>query len=142
MNFVWKGTGTGISKCGRPECKNFNRSKYYDCNAEIFRIRIWPNFLDTTFLNLAVSVVDPNTLYLVPDPEFWPNLDPDPRVMLYPVRIRNMDTDPEKLLKTDPIWIQIHNTAWNASIITLRYNSLWTYRYLVEDHYVLKWIKT
>ena len=24
------------------------------------------------------SVVDPNTLNLDPDPEFWPNLDPDP----------------------------------------------------------------
>ena len=23
-------------------------------------------------------VVDPNTLNLDPDPEFWPNLDPDP----------------------------------------------------------------
>ena len=26
----------------------------------------------------ATSVVDPNTLNLDPDPEFWPNLDPDP----------------------------------------------------------------
>ena len=24
------------------------------------------------------SVVDPNTLNLDPNPEFWPNLDPDP----------------------------------------------------------------
>ena len=26
----------------------------------------------------GVSVVDPNTLKLDPDPEFWPNLDPYP----------------------------------------------------------------
>ena len=25
-----------------------------------------------------ISVVDPNTLNLDPDPGFWPNLDPDP----------------------------------------------------------------
>ena len=28
--------------------------------------------------NFFSSVVDPNTLNLDPDPEFWPNLDPDP----------------------------------------------------------------
>ena len=28
------------------------------------------------------SVVDPNTLNLDPYPDFWPNLDPDPRAML------------------------------------------------------------
>ena len=26
----------------------------------------------------SISVVDPNTLNLDPDPGFWPNLDPDP----------------------------------------------------------------
>ena len=26
--------------------------------------------------------MDQNTLHLIPDLEFWPNLDPDPRVML------------------------------------------------------------
>ena len=28
--------------------------------------------------SVSSSVVDPNTLNLDPDPEFWPNLDPDP----------------------------------------------------------------
>ena len=27
---------------------------------------------------MKISVVDPNTLNLDPDPGFWPNLDPDP----------------------------------------------------------------
>ena len=27
---------------------------------------------------IKISVVDPNTLSLYPDPEFWPNLDLDP----------------------------------------------------------------
>ena len=26
----------------------------------------------------VLCIVDPNTLNLYPDPEFWPNLDPDP----------------------------------------------------------------
>ena len=30
------------------------------------------------FHMVRTSVVDPNTLNLVPDPGFWPNLDPDP----------------------------------------------------------------
>ena len=30
----------------------------------------------------AGSVVDPNTLNLDPDPGFWPNLDPDPWLMV------------------------------------------------------------
>ena len=33
-------------------------------------------FLITNQYN--ISVVDPNTLNLDPDPGFWPNLDPDP----------------------------------------------------------------
>ena len=32
---------------------------------------------------VGVSVVDPNTLNLDPDPGFWPNLDPDPDLGLY-----------------------------------------------------------
>ena len=28
--------------------------------------------------NVEISVVDPNTLNFDPDPEFWPNLNPDP----------------------------------------------------------------
>ena len=35
-------------------------------------------------LSVSVGVVGPRTMYLDPDPEFWPNLDPDPKVsMLY-----------------------------------------------------------
>ena len=30
------------------------------------------------FRSGIISVVDPNTLNLDPDPEFWPNLDTDP----------------------------------------------------------------
>ena len=33
---------------------------------------------DRRYRYVTVSVVDPNTLKLDPDPEFWPNLDPDP----------------------------------------------------------------
>ena len=33
-------------------------------------------------ISLQTSVVDPHTLNLDPDPEFWPNLDPESRVML------------------------------------------------------------
>ena len=33
-------------------------------------------------ISLQTSVVDPHTLNLDPDPVFWPNLDPESRVML------------------------------------------------------------
>ena len=32
---------------------------------------------DTRIRRISSCVVDPNTLNLDPDPEFWPNLDPD-----------------------------------------------------------------
>ena len=40
--------------------------------------------IEKVFSNGKISVVDPNTLYLDPDPEFWPTLDPepDPRVII------------------------------------------------------------
>ena len=54
------------------------------------------------------SDVDRNTLYLDPDPEYGPNLDPDPRAMV-PIGLENVKNsfrEPNVLFKNNCINIK------------------------------------
>ena len=39
--------------------------------------------LSSRFVIIFSNVVNPNTLNLDPDPEYWPNMDPDPVLCYY-----------------------------------------------------------
>ena len=59
----------------QPFIKQFNLEDFEFSPAHLF---FWDKVFCSggTFKLLTISVVDPNTLNLDPDPGFWPNLDP------------------------------------------------------------------
>ena len=59
--------------------KNLNEEQELRGKEEL-KVRICNVLLLGMFLS---SVVDPNTFFLDPDPEFWTNLDPNPGWLCY-----------------------------------------------------------